>query len=138
MHYRIDKAQNIVLAKIDQDFTFDELLAHLKELLQDKDFVPGMNGLYDFSLVEHVTGDLQALLATAETMEDDRQVTTPANVAIVVQHQNHNLHKIFQGYCIMASDSLVQYQLFTLSTYDEALAYVGLTAKPEFKNAGGN
>lgn len=130
MHYRIDKEQNIVLCKMQLDFTFEQLLSHLQTLLLDPDFTPGMNGLYDFSAVEHVNGDLQSLLTTAETMEDTKQISVPAKVAIVVNHKGHNLHKIFQGYCIMASDSLVSYQLFTLSSYRDALNYVGMADQP--------
>lgn len=91
-----------------------------------------MNGLYDFSLVEHVNGNLQALLTTAETIEDRNLIMSPARVAIVVSHQEHNLYKIFQGYCIMASDSAVEYKLFTLSTYQDALEFVGLDEIPDF------
>lgn len=131
MHYQIDKEQNIVLCKTTLDFTFEQLLSHLQTLLSDPKFIPGMNGLYDFSQVEHVNGDLQALLVTAETMEDTDQVSTPAKVAIVVNHKEHNLHKIFQGYCIMASSSIVNYKLFTLATYQLALEYVDLTEQPE-------
>ena len=91
-----------------------------------------MNGLYDFSLVEHVTGDLQALLTAAATIEDPSQVLSPARVAIVVSQKEHNLYKIFQGYCIMASDSVVEYKLFTLSTYQQALEFIGLHQLPDF------
>lgn len=132
MHYRIDNALNLVLCKRDEDFTFEQLLAHLRTLLSDNNFKPGMNGLYDFSLVEHVTGDLQALLATAETIEDRNQVLSPARVAIIVSDQDHNLFRIFEGYCIMASDSVVEYKLFTLSTYQNALKFIGLDELPVF------
>ena len=132
MHYRIDNALNLVLCKREEDLTFEQLLAHLRTLLSDTNFKPGMNGLYDFSLVDHVTGDLQALLTTAATVEDPNQVLSPARVAIVVSQQEHNLYKIFQGYCIMASDSVVEYKLFTLSTYQEALEFIGLHQLPDF------
>lgn len=115
-----------------QDFTFEQLFEHLQTLIADKDFEHGMNGLYDFSLVEHVNGDLQALLKTAETMEDRNQILVPARVAIIVESKIHNLYKIFQGYCIMASDAVVSYQLFSQSNYQDALDYLGLTEKPIF------
>ena len=132
MHYRIDNALNLVLCKREEDFTFEQLLTHLRTLLSDNNFRPGMNGLYDFSLVEHVNGDLQALLTTAQTIEDPNLLLSPARVAIVVSHEDHNLYKIFQGYCIMASDSVVEYKLFTLSSYQEALEFIGLNARPDF------
>jgi len=132
MHYKINKAQNIVLCKPQQDFSFEQLFAHLQQLLEDPDFYPGINGFYDFSAVEHVTGDLEALMKTAETIEDKVLLPLASKVAIVVQAQKHNLYKIFEGYCLMASSSNVKYKLFTLASYSDALSYVELEDQPRF------
>ena len=80
MIYKICTEQNLVACKPESDFSFQQLFEHLKELLNDHHFKLGMNGFYDFSLVNHVTGNLHALIDTAETMEDKTVISAPAPV----------------------------------------------------------
>lgn len=133
MIYKICTEQNLVACKPESDFSFQQLFEHLKELLNDHHFKLGMNGFYDFSLVNHVTGNLQALIDTAETMEDKTVISEPANIAIIVNDVDCHMFKVFEGYCLMASSSLANYQLFTTETYNKALHFVGLNKQPDFK-----
>lgn len=132
MNYKIDKNAGVIACKQVEDFSFEQLFEHLQSLLSDPEFYLGINGLYDFTEVEHVTGMLQPLLETAKTMEDPSIISEPGRVAIIVRDKQHSLYKIFEGYCLMASNSLVKYKLFTKESYFEALEYLDLEAVPSF------
>ena len=133
MIYKINSEQNLVACKPEHDFSFQQLFEHLNKLLSDPEFKLGMNGLYDFTLVKHVSGDLQALLNTAETMEDPNVISKPANIAIIVESLDCHMFKVFEGYCLMASSSLATYKVFTKDTYSQALSFVDLDQLPKFK-----
>ena len=102
------------------------------------DFVGGIRGLNE--LEKRVdSGDwavafalyptsMQALMAVAGRMEDKSIIKKGSNVSIIVN--NENMYRIFQGYCLMASSSLVKYQLFWSREQDLALHFVNCPHMP--------
>lgn len=132
MDYEIDQQLGLVMCKPVENFSFEELLEHLQKLLQDSRFYPGMSGLYDFSLVDVVTGDISAFVNTAETASDHSTINEPTPVAIILDRNNKVMKGIFEGYCIMASSSLVDYRIFYNDDIAPALEFTKLTKLPSF------
>ena len=127
LDYKIHKDWQLIVCKPTHDFSFEQLFEHLQTLITDKQFSPGLNGLYDFCQVDHVSGDLTALLQTAKNMENRNIITDQANVAIVVKSEDCALYKIFKGYCLMASNSLVNYRLFSRDQTVDIADFINLS-----------
>lgn len=132
MNYRIDKELSVVLCRPDGDFSFEELFQHLQQLITDPDFFAGISGLYDFTNVLHVDGDLTALLSTAETINDKQVLPKVSKVAIILPDDNENMQRIFEGYRLMVTDAQVKYALFEHRNYQQALEFINLSTKPVF------
>lgn len=130
LKYKIDKTLNIIFVQPEENFRLEQILMHIDELAIDPDYRQGINAIYDFSKVQHVEGDLTALMAVAGRMEDSTIIKKSSNVAIIVS--NENMFRIFQGYCLMASSSVVQYQLFWDKEIDLALHFVKCKQLPSF------
>lgn len=128
LRYKIDKQLNIIFVQPEGDFRLEQILMHIDQLAVDPDFRQGVNGLYDFTAASHVEGDLEALMAVAGRMEDQSIIKKPSKVAIVVS--NENLYRIFQGYCLMASSSVVQYKLFWQADIADALLFINCPEMP--------
>jgi hypothetical protein len=128
LKYKIDKTLDVIFVQPEGDFRLEQILMHIDELAVDSDFRLGVNALYDFTAAEHVEGDLEALMAVAGRMEDQRIISKGSRVSIVVN--NENMYRIFQGYCLMASSSLVKYQLFWLADMPQALDFIECERMP--------
>lgn len=127
--YKIDKELNVIFVQPKGNFKLEHILGHINELATDPDFRQGINAIYDFSATKHVEGDLDALMSVASRMEDQSIISKGSKVSIIVN--NENMHRIFQGYSLMASSSLVKYKLFWLAEMPEALSYVDCRGVPE-------
>jgi len=109
-----------------QDITFDDLHNHVLELMSDVYFSAGVNGIYDFSKITSLTGDLDRWRMLAEGMSSDEVIVAKAKTAIVLPEDNLSLHQIMEGYLIMTAGSLIDYQIFTPPQWQEAMEHVGL------------
>lgn len=109
-----------------QDITFDDLHNHVLELMSDVYFSGGLNGIYDFSKITSLTGDLDRWRMLAEGMSSDEVIVAKAKTAIILPEDNLSLHQIMEGYLIMTAGSLIDYQIFTPSRSQEAMDHVGL------------
>ena len=98
-----------------QDITFDDLHNHVLELMSDVYFSAGINGIYDFSKITSLTGDLERWRSLAEGMSSDEVIVAKAKTAIILPEDNLSLHQIMEGYLIMTAGSLIDYQIFTPS-----------------------
>lgn len=129
LSYKIDHKLGIIYVKPKGDFKLDDILSHINQLALDPDFKLGVNAFYDFTEVNSVDGSLDCLMKVANRMEDHDIITEPSHVSIVVS--NENLHRIFEGYSLMVSSSLVKYQIFWQEQMAQAMAWVDLKELPE-------
>ena len=131
LSYKIDDSLEIIYVKPKGDFRLDDILSHINQLAVDPEFKLGVNAFYDFTEVEHVEGNLECLLKVANRMEDHEVITLGSNVSIVVA--NKNIYRIFEGYCLMVSNSLVKYRIFWQEEMAEAMQWVNLKELPNLK-----
>lgn len=130
MKYYIDDSRDIIVCKSEGNFTFKQLFDHLHDLLQNEKFHHGINGLYDFSKTNHVEGHLEDLLSLTDEISDKSIITTQAQVAIILDKYNENMFKIFEGFVLMASSSLVNYRLFDHTQHNDVIEFLGIDSFP--------
>lgn len=118
---------NLFISKASEEITFDDLHAHVLDLMSDEYFSAGINGLYDFSKVTKLSGDLEKWRVLAEGMSSEEVIIEKAKTAIVLPANNPSLHSIMEGYLIMTSGSLIDYKLFEPSQWQPAMNHVYLT-----------
>lgn len=124
--YKIYPGFKVFTSYAIQDITFDDLHNHVLELMSDVYFSAGINGIYDFSKITSLTGDLERWRSLAEGMSSDEVIVAKAKTAIILPEDNLSLHQIMEGYLIMTAGSLIDYQIFTPSRWQEAMDHVGL------------
>jgi len=131
LHYQFFLKDNLFVVESSASITFEDILVHVGNLMNDEQFHIGLNGLYDFSQLKQVTGDHDAFLATAEAMSDHDIIAKPAKTAILVADDSPDIYNIFHSYVLMTSDSLIEYQLFTSSEITNLLSFLEIEQLPD-------
>lgn len=132
MNYQINDALGLIMCKPNHDLCIDDLYAHQQDLLNDPAFYVGINALYDYRLVNKISGNLNALMKIANTMKDRRVISKASSVAVIIDPNNHSLMQVFKGYQLMVSNSLVKCEIFSPKQYDLALKFVGIENLPSY------
>lgn len=109
--YRIDQKLALVLGRAEGDLDFSDFELHVQRLLKEPDFCSGINGLYDFSRVNRVTGNALHMAKTSEQLTNTDKVQQRAKVAIVTAG-NSGLESVFHGWKIMMAETLICYETF--------------------------
>lgn len=126
VNHEIYPNYNVFTSKASGEITFDDLHTHVLDLMSDEYFKTGINGLYDFSKLTKLSGDLEKWRVLAEGMSSDEVIVEKAKTSIVLPANNPSLHSIMEGYLIMTSGSLIDYKLFEPSQWQDAMVHVGL------------
>ncbi|NMP31800.1 hypothetical protein HII17_09510 [Thalassotalea sp. M1531] len=110
--YSISDLEELVIGRAISSLSVNDLNQHTEELLKDPKFLPGMNGLYDFSGIEMITGSPNEFVRLADSISDKEQIPVRAKVAVVCELDS-SLHKALIGYRLMVSNSAVEYEFFS-------------------------
>ena len=128
--YRIYPQQNVFVAKSRGDMSFEDISAHVSAIMADPDFYVGLNGLYDFTATETLTGSLTVFEQLAGEMSDENVIDKEAFTAMLIPKKNARLRWMMQGYILMTSQSLIDFKIFDPSEMDKALAHIKLRQLP--------
>jgi len=129
-HYKIYPELNVFVVKSAAKVTFEEMIIHVGDLMNDPSYKMGMNGYYDFSLLQQVDGNIDIFHQTAEAMNDQSVIYQSSKTAFILANDNESMKRIFHGYTIMTSQSLVDYRIFMLSDITMALNFLELSEVP--------
>lgn len=132
LDYQFFIKKNLFVVKSNTDITFEDIIVHVGNVMEDERFYLGINALYDFTRLERITGSVETFLATAEAMSDKTIINTPAKTAILVPDNNQSIYEVFHGYTLMTSASLIEYRIFTESQINSLLAFLELDSLPVF------
>lgn len=124
--HRIYRKFNLFVAKANGEMTYNDLYQHVLELMSDPYFKPGTNGLYDFSNVTRLSGDLSQWEALANGMNDTEVIPEKASTAIVIDKKNVQLHNVLEDYLKMTASSQIDYRIFNELEWHHAMAHVGV------------
>ena len=114
IHYQIHPTENLFSVSTGKDVSYDDLLVHIGNLMNEPTFEVGMNGLYDFSQLTAVHGDVDVFHSTAEAMNDKSIIDKRARTAILLKESSGNIYDIFNLYTQLTAPSLIDYRIFTL------------------------
>ncbi len=134
LDYQFFLEDKLFVVKSNRDISFEDIIVHVGNLMEDERFHLGINGLYDFTQLENITGSVETFLVTAEAMSDKTIINTPAKTAILVPDNNQFVYEVFHGYVIMTSASLIEYQIFKESETKQMLAFLDISARPTFSD----
>jgi len=129
-HYKIYPELNVFVVKSVAKVTFEEMIIHVGDLMNDPFYKMGMNGYYDFSLLEQVEGNIDIFHQTAQAMNDQNVIYQSSKTAFILANVNESMRRIFHGYIIMTSQSLVDYRIFMSSDIAMALNFLDLAEVP--------
>jgi len=129
--YKIYPELNVFLVKSSAIISFEDLIIHVGNLMDDNQFYTGINACYDFSMLEQLEGNIKAFRSTAEAMNDHNLIDKPARTAILVADNSLEINKIFQEYALMTSKSLIDYRVFTTSEISSLLKFLNLSKLPQ-------
>jgi hypothetical protein len=130
--HSIFKEHNLFACKAAGPLTFERLYQHVIELMTDMYFQSGLNGIYDFTQVSSMTGDINSWNSLAIGMKDVEILPVPANTSIVIDSRNNELKAVLENYLEMTKGSNIHYKLFTEIEWAQAMQHVHLDA---FDNA---
>jgi hypothetical protein len=122
--YRIHKGYNLFSAHTEGAVTFDDLYLHVLELMSDPYFQSGLNGLYDFTKVTSLTGNLSKWHALAEGMSDNEILPVHASTSIVLPRGNQELLDVMMEFLALTANSQIDYRIFDETTWQDALKHV--------------
>ena len=117
IQFSFDSEKNLVLGYAEGMLEFDDFELHMQELSQNVDLSNGPDGLYDFTQVPNITGNLAGWEQTAHQICAIEPAREEVKIAIVVG-ENSNLVRLFDGWLVIMALSDFRYKLF--STTDEA------------------
>ena len=126
INYHIDAKHNVFTVKTTPVFDYKDIVVHYGNLMIDKHYYAGLNGLYDFSQLEHITGDCQMLLDTAEVMNNPQVVKRPSKTAIVLPESNGEACEVMARFCRETFQSMNQFRLFSVSDIAKVEQFLSL------------
>lgn len=130
IEYWIFPDKNVFVAKSRRDMSFEEISEHVSDIMADPDFFVGLNGFYDFTATEALTGSLTVFEQLAGEMSDAKVIDKEASTAMLIPKSNSRLRWMMQGYILMTSQSLIDYKIFDPGDMDKALMHVNLRELP--------
>lgn len=122
IQYHVDSERRLVVAFAVGVLDFADFDLHVHELFQDPLFVPGLNGLYDFTAVPKIVGNAAFMEKASEQITDPNNVPETAKIAILTDG-NPTLERIFNGWKVMMADTQVIYETFI--DKEQAEAWLG-------------
>lgn len=131
IQYQVYPDLNFFKACASGELTFEHIFQHVEEIINDPDYQTGMNGFYDFHRITRLTGNVEQFQAVAEDMSDHNIIDKQGCTSVVLPDDNDSMHNMMQGFILMASDSLIDYQVFHYRQWQQALLHVGLNQLPD-------
>ncbi|MCJ8319198.1 MAG: hypothetical protein MJK12_06170 [Colwellia sp.] len=102
--------------------------------MEEDEFHVGMNGLYDFSQLERLTGDVDIFHSTADAMNNKNIIFTAAKTAILVKEKRGDIFNAFYNYTLMTKPSLIEYRVFSLDELDKLYEFLTITEEFHLNN----
>ena len=130
IEYKIYPYDNVFVAKALGDLDFEDISAHVAQLLADPDFHVGLNGLYDFTATNTLSGRLAVFERLAHDMSDEQVIDKSACTAILIPKENTRLTWMMEGYLLMTSGSKTDYKIFDPDDMEQALKHINLRHLP--------
>jgi hypothetical protein len=119
---RIDAERNVVFARVSGEVGGDDLAAAGKALLENPDYRPTMNSLWDLRGMEF-TGEVEPLRTLARFVTQPGVISEPIRAALLVGRPvDFGLARLYQTH---AQDAPVKYQVFE----DEREAWIWVGAE---------
>lgn len=124
--YTIHSDKNAVFCKIHQGISFENIYQHALELMADKNYRPGLNGFYDFTSVDKLTGDKSIWHSLAKGISSNELLPVHCSVAIVVSDlENQTSHQL-KEFIALTKEANIHYKLFTKQSIEDAFAHIKL------------
>jgi len=132
LYYQFFLEDNLFAVKTSRTISFEDIIVHVGNLMAEDDYSVGQNAFYDFSQLQNITGSSNTFFETAKAMNDHSIISEPAKTAILVADNATSINKVFQGYVLMTSESLIDYRIFKVSEIDKLLAFLEIQKTPIF------
>ncbi|MBE1298836.1 MAG: hypothetical protein GJ680_02850 [Alteromonadaceae bacterium] len=124
--YRFILKRNVFVGVASGNLTYGDLLKHVIELMSDTKFRAGINGIYDFTQVNNVSGLHEQWDTVASSMSSDAVIVKPAATAIICSSQYTQTISVMEEYLGMTKDSPINYAVFMENQWPQAMAHVEL------------
>lgn len=91
---------NLIAVKARGSLLFEDLVGHVEDFMQHEDFYAGMHLVYDISEVDSLSGELQTLLETVESLNCPDFIPVQAKT-VFYTGENDKAARVLEGFCIM-------------------------------------
>ena len=126
INFTIEPDLNLVICRLEQGTRYEDIYQHTLELMSNRHYKPGINGLYDFRLIDCLCGDENVWRSLAEGISSNEVISIPCSVAIIISSYEDQVAKQLLSFIEMTKHSKIDYKLFTLERLRSALHHIKL------------
>ena len=123
--YKLFPDENALIAWVKGPVTFEQIYAFVNTILQDNDFIPGMNCFYDLTQCTDIDGDLDTLSAVTQMINEPHDSIKNARTAFVLPEHNNKVVNMVQGLVLMISASIIDHHCYNDDEREAAFDFVG-------------
>jgi hypothetical protein len=124
--YTIHNDKNAVFCKMQQGVSFENIYQHTLELMADKNYRPGLNGFYDFTSVDKLSGDKSIWHSLAKGISSNELLPIHCSVAIVVSDLDNQTSHQLKEFIALTKEANIHYKLFNEQSIEDAYAHIKL------------
>jgi len=125
--YKIYRDEFVLIANVSVILTFSQMNQFSNSVLEDSDYVEGMNGLYVLTGCVDLNGTMEDVVNVANFLNNPKLVKVSSRTSIILPNERIKLKRYVESLLLMVSSSKIEHKAFTELQKNEAYEYIGLS-----------